>query len=661
MAHWRNLSAPIVTVFLQGESAEAPDISVTPDSLREDLGTDSISTQMLTIYNTAEPGASDLIFNISIEFNSQPDWLTVDPISDTIPAGSSSDISVTFDATGFYGGDYLADIIIISNDPDEDTVTVAAHLHVTGIEGLVGCWSFDEGSGNTAHDYSGHGNHGTIDGAEWVDGISGSALEIVDTDIVRFIPSSFDNSVTTGFSIACWVHWYGKNQYDRSSYIFDARDGSSGGFILAISGGGTAWLIVLKSGTDDPRVYSDSTVSDSTWTHVVGVFDYTSQTLRIFKDGKENGDTTATSPYNHTDISAAMGNNRWAPGDHKWAPFNGILDEVRFYDRALSEAEIESLYCDVPRGDANGDGKIDIGDVVYLINYLFKGGPPPYPLVVGDVNYDGVVDIGDVVYLMNYLYRGGPSLCECQATASAGSGSELRKNKAAAQIGLSSATISKHNIFDVLVIGKFDFDLAAIQLEVEYDPEKITLLEPVLTPRTEGLTIYSYANQGTQKIGILDLSGEHHIPAGSSALVNLRMKGSDLSSLKIAKAILVDRDTQKIPVQIVSVIKNSEEDFTAGKSTIPQEFSLSQNYPNPFNPQTEISYALPNGCHVGLSIYNLLGQKVRTVVDEYQAAGHKTVHWDGTDDDGSSVASGIYFYRIKAGDFTQTRKMVLVK
>ncbi|MCK4223809.1 MAG: dockerin type I repeat-containing protein [candidate division Zixibacteria bacterium] len=65
------------------------------------------------------------------------------------------------------------------------------------------------------------------------------------------------------------------------------------------------------------------------------------------------------------------------------------------------------------RGDANGDGVWDIGDVVFLINYLYKGDPPPFPLDAGDANCDGVVDIGDVVYLINYLFRGGdPPGCD---------------------------------------------------------------------------------------------------------------------------------------------------------------------------------------------------------------------------------------------------------
>lgn len=93
----------------------------------------------------------------------------------------------------------------------------------------------------------------------------------------------------------------------------------------------------------------------------------------------------------------------------------------------------------------------------------------------------------------------------------------------------------------------------------------------------------------------------------------------------------------------------------------PDAFGLSQNHPNPFNPETEISYDLPNDACVNLTILNILGQKVKTLVDEFQDAGHKTVHWNGKDEGGNKVSSGTYFYRIQAGDHSQTKKMVLVK
>jgi len=98
-----------------------------------------------------------------------------------------------------------------------------------------------------------------------------------------------------------------------------------------------------------------------------------------------------------------------------------------------------------------------------------------------------------------------------------------------------------------------------------------------------------------------------------------------------------------------------------GVTILPKEFSLSQNYPNPFNPVCNIEYYLPKGSHVTLTIYNILGQKVRVLVDEFQGAGDKSVRWDGKDNLSREVTSGIYFYRIEAGDFAQAKKMVLIK
>lgn len=94
----------------------------------------------------------------------------------------------------------------------------------------------------------------------------------------------------------------------------------------------------------------------------------------------------------------------------------------------------------------------------------------------------------------------------------------------------------------------------------------------------------------------------------------------------------------------------------------PETFELLQNFPNPFNPSTQISYAIPQNSEVKLTIFNLLGQRIKTLVDEEnQKAGRYSIQWDGKDEFGKAVASGVYFYRIKAGDFVQSHKMMLLK
>jgi hypothetical protein len=97
------------------------------------------------------------------------------------------------------------------------------------------------------------------------------------------------------------------------------------------------------------------------------------------------------------------------------------------------------------------------------------------------------------------------------------------------------------------------------------------------------------------------------------------------------------------------------------EAVLPKEFALKQNAPNPFNPSTSISYDLPKACNVQLDIYNVLGQKVKTLVSGYQEAGSQTIFWDGSNSSGSPVASGVYFYRISAGEFNATKKMMMLK
>jgi hypothetical protein len=93
----------------------------------------------------------------------------------------------------------------------------------------------------------------------------------------------------------------------------------------------------------------------------------------------------------------------------------------------------------------------------------------------------------------------------------------------------------------------------------------------------------------------------------------------------------------------------------------PFRFSLSQNYPNPFNPQTEIRFSLGSMEKVDLEIYDILGRKVRTLVHDQRNAGEYVVRWEGRNDSGLAVSSGVYFYRLNTGTFVQVKKMLLLR
>jgi hypothetical protein len=94
---------------------------------------------------------------------------------------------------------------------------------------------------------------------------------------------------------------------------------------------------------------------------------------------------------------------------------------------------------------------------------------------------------------------------------------------------------------------------------------------------------------------------------------------------------------------------------------IPVEFALRQNYPNPFNPITTLRYDLPEQTHVNITVYDMLGRKVRTILNQQQDPGYKSLIWNATNDYGKPVSAGIYLYQIQAGEYMQTKKMVLLK
>ena len=94
---------------------------------------------------------------------------------------------------------------------------------------------------------------------------------------------------------------------------------------------------------------------------------------------------------------------------------------------------------------------------------------------------------------------------------------------------------------------------------------------------------------------------------------------------------------------------------------IPEVFALHQNYPNAFNPNTQIKYDLPEDALVNITIYDIMGRSIRSLVNSNQTAGYRSIRWDGKNNLGEGVSAGMYIYMIQAGEFRQVRKMVLLK
>jgi hypothetical protein len=163
------------------------------------------------------------------------------------------------------------------------------------------------------------------------------------------------------------------------------------------------------------------------------------------------------------------------------------------------------------------------------------------------------------------------------------------------------------------------------------------------------------ANQYQWMKDEVDISG-----ADSSSYIIFPVDTLDSGSYicKITNTIAAELTLYSRPVNLT--VKGSV-GIAGDEYKVPQAFALHQNYPNPFNPSTTIKYDLPKSCKVVLKIYNALGQEVNMLVNEIQAAGFKSVQWDGKNRQGQSLGSGIYIYKIEVQGYTQSRKLMYIK
>lgn len=250
-------------------------------------------------------------------------------------------------------------------------------------------------------------------------------------------------------------------------------------------------------------------------------------------------------------------------------------------------------------------------------------------------------------------------------------------------VSFGDVTWNSDNEFVVPVLVNHDQDMVAMDIPLEYS-QGVTLTNVTFATRVSYFdaqmsNIDEDANRVT--LGLINMVYEQK-PAlskvinGDATVAALTFRLDDLTLDQFE----ISAFTSEAPSHELTLVYN---DFSSGKPVvmsvnpmleggvislksnpalaIPETFSLAQNYPNPFNPSTEMAYDLPTPGHVKFEIYNILGQNVKTLVDEYQDAGTYKVTWDGDDNTGSSVASGVYFYRVSAGEFKDIKKMVLMK
>ncbi|MFH1688343.1 MAG: S8 family serine peptidase [bacterium] len=314
---------------------------------------------------------------------------------------------------------------------------------------------------------------------------------------------------------------------------------------------------------------------------------------------------------------------RIVAGDSAQTDYAGLCFQ---YEVCLDTSGVCTSCCRL-RGDIdhNGIGP-DIADLVYLVNYMFGGGEEPPCMEEADVDGNGQgPDIADLVYLINYMFGGGPAPVPC------GEGVPWSKLSSVSD----DVVIDRTYADGVTTIAlSSEIDLAGIELELAGNQDAA----PTKQLGSE-FEMYYHCQNGHMKIGLLDMQGEFILSAGEIELVTIPGRWDMVSAL--------------VADQYATAIRPG---MAKGNPAVPAQFSLAQNYPNPFNPSTEISFEIPVASSVTLEVYNIMGQRVTTLVDDNLEAGQHSVTWDA-----GRHSSGVYFYRLDAGSFVSTKKMVLMK
>jgi hypothetical protein len=282
-------------------------------------------------------------------------------------------------------------------------------------------------------------------------------------------------------------------------------------------------------------------------------------------------------------------------------------------------------------GDINLNGlAFEISDLIYFNNHFID--PFNYPLegerlLNSDINQDGRPGtLGDLVYFIRII-----------------SGDEEPPGKLDFSEGLTaSVDLERHgNNLGIYSDWTDEIGAAMLTFTCKYDEPEI-----ILTERSERLGISKSFKDGILKVLICDYTGKP-IKGGEGPIIEIAASGID--EIELQSADLADVKGRDIAARIGS------------PASLPEKFELGRNYPNPFNPSTTISFALPGEIAIELKIYNIRGQEVKTLISKVMPAGYHEVVWDGKNSGGEEVSSGVYFYRLTAGEFSESRKMIMLK
>ncbi len=387
-----------------------------------------------------------------------------------------------------------------------------------------------------------------------------------------------------------------------------------------------------------PEITSDfslwTNLGDSSGVATVLVFSLTSQTIPA---GIE------------TVLYAAFSVDENAPPGEVTLQLENAVEAVNPGDPSYPLGMVHGKFTVDMFGDANIDRRLDIADVVSVVAHILGNIDFTYrEFLAADVVPNDTINVADLVGIINIIlgWWSGPSP------------SPYSDSEPMAIVSLDYEDLRPGTAGQIEVLADLEVPVAGAQIKIAYDPEQLSFEPPRLSDWSDRfIAEYKDDKQGELIVLLYNMSNDPISPGEGSILslpVTVSPDAVNKIKVEIDEVVLADENAVQIPVD-------------HGKTSVPKAFELTQNYPNPFNPTTTIKYTLPSvGDGKGtlpttLKIYNVLGEVVRTLVNGPKSPGVYYEVWDGSNDQGNQVASGIYFYRLTAGEFNETKKMVLLK
>ena len=346
-------------------------------------------------------------------------------------------------------------------------------------------------------------------------------------------------------------------------------------------------------------------------------------------------------------------------GDKSLLHIHNLMDDLV----GLNICDGSFTYMSCLLGDVNMDLAISPGDALCAFRIYLSGGIPPEgecdnvcALYASDANCDGPVSPGDALIIFRAYLDGLQPPLECPPA--------LTVSKTASDLELSlthEEGIPGEEVTMPIKLNNPD-GLDAFGFDLGYPDELLSFVKVSSTDLTKDWQVVNGKENVPGTVTIGGFNPKAICKTKSDVLLTVTLKAKqetegygDLWLFNLTD----DLAEAEINSGGYSTIVNGVRKIS--DSDIPKTFALEQNYPNPFNLETEIMYQLPEAIYVELTIYNSLGHRVRTLVSRNQSAGRYAACWDGRDELGNVITSGIYIYRIRTSTFNDVKKMLLVK